>query len=87
MKRLLSVVFAICAPVVLAFTLASQVAMADCDEYIADWDAGTHTDIFCSLMGHDDVWCYYACSCFGPSDEACAELYSRNGVERVPDFN
>ena len=39
MKRILSVVFALCATVVLAFTLSLQVAKADCDEWIIDLDA------------------------------------------------
>ena len=80
MKRLLSVVFAISAPVVLAFTLASQVAMADCDEWIIDFDAGTFTDITCILTGHDSEWCYYSCICNSQTNSDCSELYRRNDL-------
>jgi len=74
MKRLLSVVFAICAPVVLGCTLASQVAMASCLTFItgANADGG----MFCELTGEDAKWCYYDCTCEGD----CTAIYEQLGL-------
>ena len=74
MKRLLSVVFAICAPVVLAFTLASQVAMASCITILCG--STPNGGVFCELTGEDARWCYYNCTCDGD----CTDIYNQLGL-------
>jgi len=74
MKRLLTVVFALCAPVVLALTVASQVAMASCVTFISGTD--DEGFVFCELTGEDAQWCYYNCEC----DGECANIYDQLGL-------
>ena len=74
MKRLLLVLFAICIPVVLAFTLASQVAMASCMTIVCGADR--NGSMTCRLTGEDASWCYYDCTCDGD----CTNIYDQLGL-------